>query len=217
LLEAASATPAHRFVFASSSSIYGEAERFPTPETVTPKPFSPYGVTKLGAEHLCEAYRRNHGVDTVILRYFSVYGPRQRPDMGFSNFCRAAIQGESITVFGDGRQTRDFTFVADIVRATRAAGARPDLGGLILNIGGGAQVSVNEALSFIGELAERPLDVAYVEPVHGDVRNTCADPELARRHLGLVPEMEWRAGLHAQWLWSLEAEESAARRARSRE
>jgi UDP-glucuronate 4-epimerase len=211
LLEAASGTPDNRFVFASSSSIYGEAEQFPTPETITPKPFSPYGVTKLSAEHLCDAYHRNHGIDMVILRFFSVYGPRQRPDMGFFRFCRAALRKEPITVFGDGQQTRDFTFVSDVVRATRVAGGRPDLAGLTLNIGGGAQVSVNEALAFISELAESPLDVRYVEPVHGDVRDTCADPSLARQHLGLVPETEWQAGLQAEWDWSLEVENRGAR------
>jgi nucleoside-diphosphate-sugar epimerase len=210
LLEAASQWPENRFVFASSSSVYGEAERFPTPETVTPKPFSPYGVTKLSAEHLCQAYHRNLGVDVVMLRYFSVYGPRQRPDMGFHRFCRAAIRSEKITVFGDGRQTRDFTFVSDVVRATRSAAQLPDLGGLVLNVGGGAQVSVNEALAFISELADGPLDVEYVEPVHGDVRDTCADPALARRHLGLVPETAWRDGLQAQWAWSLEVEQPGA-------
>jgi UDP-glucuronate 4-epimerase len=210
LLEAASGTPDNRFVFASSSSIYGEAERFPTPETVTPKPFSPYGVTKLSAEHLCDAYHRNHGVNSVILRYFSVYGPRQRPDMGFFKFCRAAIRKEPITVFGDGRQTRDFTFVSDVVSATRAAAKLPNLAGLTLNIGGGAQVSVNEALAYISELAESPLDIRYVERVHGDVRDTCADPGLARQHLGLVPQTEWRTGLQAEWAWSLEVEERAA-------
>jgi UDP-glucuronate 4-epimerase len=211
LLEAASASPGNRLVYASSSSIYGEAERFPTPESITPRPFSPYGVTKLSAEHLCQAYHRNFDVDVVTLRYFSVYGPRQRPDMGFHKFCMAAIQGEPITVFGDGRQTRDFTFVADVVRATRAAGEVPDIGGLVLNIGGGSQVSVNETLAFIGELAGKPLDVQYVERMHGDVRDTCADSELAKRNLGLVPEVEWHDGLQAEWDWAVEANARPAR------
>jgi UDP-glucuronate 4-epimerase len=207
LLEAASNSPDRRVVYASSSSIYGEAERFPTPEAVTPKPFSPYGVTKLSAEHLCQAYHRNYGVSMVMLRYFSVYGPRQRPDMGFFRFCRAAARKEPITVYGDGAQTRDFTFVSDIVRATRAAGERPDLSGLVLNIGGGAQVSVNEALEFIGELAGYPLDVTHGERVRGDVRDTCADTQLSRVHLGFTSETEWRDGLEAQWAWTVETEQ----------
>jgi UDP-glucuronate 4-epimerase len=210
LLEAASNLPDHRFVYASSSSIYGDAEEFPTPENVTPRPFSPYGVTKLSAEHLCQAYHGNFGVDVVTLRYFSVYGPRQRPDMGFHKFCKAAIRGEPITVFGDGRQTRDFTFVADVVRATRAAGEAPGVGGLIMNIGGGSQVSVNETLAFLGELAGNSLDVKYVEQMHGDVRNTCADSALAEKHLGIVPEVEWRQGLQAEWEWALGVEERPA-------
>jgi len=213
LLEAASHWPGRRFVYASSSSIYGQAARFPTPETVTPMPFSPYGVTKLAAEHLCEAYYGNHGVDAVILRYFSVYGPRQRPDMAFHRFCQAAIRAEPITVFGDGHQTRDFTFVGDVVRATRTAAEAPELGGLVMNIGGGAQVSVNEALDFIAELAGRQPDVRYVEPMHGDVRDSCADSTLAARHLGLDTRTQWRDGVQRQWEWAVESELGAPTRA----
>jgi UDP-glucuronate 4-epimerase len=214
LMEAAREWPDNRFVHASSSSVYGEAERFPTPEKVTPKPFSPYGVTKLAAEHLCQAYHRNHGVDAVILRYFSVYGPRQRPDMGFHKFCRAAVRGEPITVFGDGDQTRDFTFVSDVVRATRTAAVSPAVGGLALNIGGGAQVSVNETLAFIAELVDRPLSVRYLERAQGDVRDTRADVELAQRHLGFVAQTTWRDGLRAQLAWTVETEKHLAARPR---
>ena len=203
LLEAVQAWPEKRFVFASSSSIYGQAEQFPTPETVLPQPFSPYGVTKLAAEHLCQMYHGNHGVDAVILRYFSAYGPRQRPDMAFHAFCRSALNGAPVTVFGDGLQTRDFTFVGDVVEATLAAGELPDVGGLVVNVGGGAQVSVNEALEAIGELSGKKLDVRYEERVSGDVRDTCADSTLAKERLGLAPATEWRDGLRKQWEWML--------------
>ena len=125
LLEAAKLVPEKRFVYASSSSVYGQAEMLPTPESTTPRPFSPYGVTKLAAEHLCDAYHRNFGVALVSLRYFSVYGPRQRPDMAFNIFCRAALDGQPLHVYGDGGQTRDFTYVADVVAATRAAAQSP--------------------------------------------------------------------------------------------
>jgi UDP-glucose 4-epimerase len=201
LLEAAKDWPAKRFVFASSSSVYGQAERFPTPETVLPQPFSPYGVTKLAAEHLCQMYHGNHGVSAVILRYFSAYGPRQRPDMAFHAFCRAAIDGTPVTVFGDGLQTRDFTFVGDVVRATLAAAEAPDVTGLVINVGGGAQVSVNEILEVIGELAGSRLDVRHEQPQSGDVHDTCADSRLARERLGVTPETDWHEGLRRQWEW----------------
>jgi len=201
LLEAAKDWPDKRFVFASSSSVYGQAERFPTPETVLPQPYSPYGVTKLAAEHLCQMYHGNHGVDAVILRYFSAYGPRQRPDMAFHAFCRAALNGGPVTVFGDGLQTRDFTFVEDVVRATLAAAEAPDVAGLVINVGGGAQVSVNEALHVIEELSGRKLDVRYDARQSGDVRDTCADSTLARERLGLAPETDWHEGLRRQWEW----------------
>ena len=119
------ATPERRIVYASSSSVYGESEALPTPEDATPQPLSPYGVTKLAAEQLCRLYHAEHGVDAVALRFFSVYGPRQRPDMAFRRFCEAAAAGAPIEIYGDGRQTRDFTFVGDVVAAVLAAGARP--------------------------------------------------------------------------------------------
>ena len=201
LLEAAKDHPEKRFVFASSSSVYGQAEQFPTPESVLPQPYSPYGVTKLAAEHLCQMYHGNHGVSAVILRYFSAYGPRQRPDMAFHAFCRSALNGVPVTVFGDGLQTRDFTYVGDVVQATLAAAEAPDVTGLVINVGGGAQVSVNEVLGVISELAGRELDVRYDARQSGDVRDTCADSTLARERLGLAPETDWHDGLRRQWEW----------------
>jgi nucleoside-diphosphate-sugar epimerase len=206
LLEAIKPWPDKRLVYASSSSIYGDAERLPTVEDTVPKPFSPYGVTKLAAEHLCALYHRNYGLATVSLRYFSVYGPRQRPDMAFNRFCRAALRGEALTVFGDGEQTRDFTFVADVVAATRAAALSPAAPGRVYNVGGGSRVSVNEALGLIESFNGRPLDVRYVDAERGDVRDTGADTARARRELGFRPATSVAAGLRAEFEWMVERE-----------
>jgi nucleoside-diphosphate-sugar epimerase len=199
LLEAARGVPLTKFVYASSSSVYGDAEAYPTAETLRPRPVSPYGVTKLAAEHLCELYRLGFGVPTVSLRLFTVYGPRQRPDMAFNRFCAAAANGRRIVVFGDGEQRRDFTFVGDIVAATIAAAEAPDAIGGIYNIGGGSQASVNEALALIAELAGRPLEVEHVPQEHGDVRDTGADIGRARADLGFEARTSLRDGLAAQW------------------
>jgi len=201
LLEATRSLPGRRFVYASSSSIYGDAEELPTREDATPKPFSPYGTTKLAGEHLCQLYHGNFGVETVSLRYFSVYGPRQRPDMAFSRFSRAAVRGEPLTVFGDGRQTRDFTYVGDVVRATLAAAGAPGAVGGVYNIGGGSQVSVAEALALLREFADRDLEVSYLPTQDGDVRDTGADTTRAREDLGFRPAAEFAQGLGAQFEW----------------
>jgi UDP-glucuronate 4-epimerase len=213
LLEAASRNPGKRLVYASSSSVYGDAERLPTAEDTLPRPFSPYGVTKLAAEHLCALYHGNHGVPAVALRYFSVYGPRQRPDMAFNRFCRAALRGESLTVFGDGRQTRDFTFVDDVVAATRAAAVSPRAPGRVYNVGGGSRVSVRDVLALIASLVGRPLEVRYEETESGDVRHTGASTERARRELGFRPETSVDAGLGAELEWLQEQELSPLRAA----
>ena len=206
LLEAAKRWPAKRVVFASSSSIYGDAELLPTPEDVLPRPFSPYGVTKLAAEHLCALYQGNFGVETVALRYFSTYGPRQRPDMAFHRFCRAALRREPLTVFGNGEQTRDFTFVADVVAATRAAAISPAAPGGVYNVGGGSRVSVNEALKLIVSFAGRPLELRHLDSEKGDVRNTGADTSRARLELGFNPTTSVKAGLQAEFEWMLNRE-----------
>lgn len=208
LLEAVKASPEKRFVYASSSSIYGEAEKLPTPESVTPQPVSPYGVTKLAAEHLCQLYRASYGVDTVLLRYFSVYGPRQRPDMAFNIFCRAAIKNEPLIVYGDGRQTRDFTFIEDVVAGTRRAATGSHAVGGVYNIGGGSQVSVAEAIELIGQFAGRSLDVRHVERQQGDVKDTGADVTRAETDLGFVPRVALQDGLEAEFNWILELERS---------
>lgn len=192
LLEACAGAGLRKVVFASSSSIYGDAESFPTKESVAPRPVSPYGVTKLAAEHLCEAYRTSGGVPTVSLRLFTVYGPRQRPDMAFARLVQAAVAGDEFEVFGDGEQTRDFTYVADVARAFRAA-ALSDWTG-VANIGGGARTSVNEAIAIVGDLA-KPVAVRRTGSQRGDVRHTAADIALAKEAFGWAPETALPEGL----------------------
>jgi UDP-glucuronate 4-epimerase len=207
LLEAAKRWPHKRFVYASSSSVYGQAERLPTDESVVPQPFSPYGCTKLAAEQLCRLYHDNYGVQTVCMRYFSVYGPRQRPDMAFSIFCRAILRDERVRVFGDGTQTRDFTFVEDVVKATRSAGVAP-VAGLVCNVGGGSQVRLDAAIGIIEGLAGRPLRVERAAREQGDVRDTGADTTRARTMLGFEPAVALDAGLARQFEWTRSAEGS---------
>ncbi|HEX8856809.1 MAG TPA: NAD-dependent epimerase/dehydratase family protein [Thermoleophilaceae bacterium] len=208
LLEAAKLWPEKRFVFTSSSSVYGEADELPVTEEAATKPFSPYGATKHAAEELCRVYHENHGVEAVMLRYFSVYGPRQRPDMGFERFCHAALRGEPIRVFGDGRQTRDFTYVSDAIGATRAAAEAPSVAGRVYNIGGDSCVSVNDALTAIARLTYRVLDVHHLEREYGDVRYTAADTSLAREELGLRPSVSLEEGLRRQIEWALAPHET---------
>jgi UDP-glucuronate 4-epimerase len=200
LLDAVRPWPETRLVYASSSSIYGEAEALPTRETATPRPMSPYGSTKLMGEYLCDMYAANFGLDVVMLRYFSVYGPRQRPDMAFSAFCRAAIDGTAIEVYGDGRQTRDFTYVGDVVAATRAASLAPCRGG-VFNVGGGAQISVRDALALIEGFAGRSLEIHYGDARSGDVRHTGGDTTRARAMLGYEPAVAFADGLRAEFDW----------------
>jgi UDP-glucuronate 4-epimerase len=208
LLEASNGHPLRSFVYASSSSIYGQAESFPTSEDVIPQPFSPYGVTKLSAENLCSLYFENYGVPTVSLRFFSVYGPRQRPDMAFNIFCNAALRDEPLRVFGDGRQTRDFTYVGDIIAALRSA-ARLGANG-IYNIGGGSRVSLAETLEVLGELIDKPLDIRHLPREPGDVRDTAADITRARAQLGYEPATTLEQGLAAELEWVLETQQRRA-------
>jgi UDP-glucuronate 4-epimerase len=201
LLEASASRPERRFVYASSSSVYGDAQRLPTSEDALPHPLSPYGVTKLAAEQLCSLYHAEHGVAAVALRFFSVYGPRQRPDMAFHRFCRAALHGAPIELFGDGRQTRDFTYVGDVVGALRAAALAARAAGGVYNIGGGARVSLNRTLEVLAAVAGRPLDVRRQGRETGDVLHTGADIARARADLGYVPATGLEAGLRAELEW----------------
>jgi len=200
LLEACVNLPLQKFVYASSSSIYGDNVSIPMSEDALPQPVSPYGVTKLAAEQLCYLYHVNHGVPTASLRYFTVYGPRQRPDMGFHRFLTAAIAGAPITLYGDGEQTRDFTFVHDAVAATVAAGER-GVPGRAYNIGGGARVSITHVLDIIGRVSGRPLDVRREPAQKGDMRDTFADTSRARADLGFVPASSLEEGIAAEYRW----------------
>ncbi|WP_028644637.1 NAD-dependent epimerase/dehydratase family protein [Nocardioides sp. URHA0020] len=189
------------FVYASSSSVYGDAERYPTRESDRPTPLSPYGVTKLAAEHLCVLYAKNFGVPTTSLRYFTVYGPGQRPDMAFHRFVRAAISDESLTVFGTGEQVREFTHVSDIVAANILT-ARAELpGGTVINLSGGSAVSVNEVLDQIADIHGSPLRVERGNPVPGDVFRTGGSTELAQTLLGWSPVIGIREGLESEYHW----------------
>lgn len=200
LLDAAAAVPLDRFVLASSSSIYGDAETMPTIEDVAPKPVSPYGVTKMAAEHLAQVYWRSFGVPTVCLRYFTVYGPRQRPDMAFHRLIARALAGESFHIFGDGEQTRDFTFVADVVSGTVSA-AECGLNGSAYNLGGGSRRSMNSVLDTLDELVGTPVKRVYLERQPGDARDTAADIGRARKDLGYEPTFNTDTGLAAQLEW----------------
>lgn len=201
LLDTLREWPDKRLVYASSSSVYGDAESLPTPESVLPRPVSPYGATKLAAEHLCHLYHSNFGLQVVSLRYFSVYGPRQRPDMAFNHFCRAALSSSPIHVYGDGTQTRDFTYVGDVVAATRAAAEVGDANGHILNIGGGSRVSVRDTLAIIRDLVGCELDIQNYPRSSGDARDTAADTSRARTVLGYEPRTPLKEGMQHEFEW----------------
>ena len=201
LLEAiSSARHIERVVYASSSSVYGDEAPLPMKENALPQPVSPYGVSKLAAEQLCHLYYINHSVPTVSLRYFTVYGPRQRPDMGFHKFLRASIRREPLQLYGDGEQTRDFTFVHDAVGATIAA-ATEGIPGRVYNIGGGSRVSMNHVLAIIERVTGTPLIVNRDEAQKGDMRHTYADTTLARLDLGFAPRVGLEEGLAAEFTW----------------
>ncbi|PMB43816.1 UDP-glucose 4-epimerase [Fischerella thermalis CCMEE 5205] len=202
LLEAAKDTPSlKRLVFASTSSVYGDAETLPTHEEVCPKPVSPYGITKLAAERLCGLYHKNFGVPFVSLRYFTVYGPRQRPDMAFHKFFKAVLTDEAIPIYGDGQQTRDFTFVSDAVAANLAAATVLEAVGEIFNIGGGSRVVLAEVLQTMEEIVGYPIKKNHIEKAMGDARHTAADVSKARKVLGYQPQVSLYDGLKQEWQW----------------
>ena len=201
LLESAQREPGRRFVLASSSSIYGQAEQFPTSEDAMPAPVSPYGATKLMSEHLLSLYHVNHGLEVVALRYFSVYGPRQRPDMAFTIFARALLEGEPIELFG-GDQTRDFTYVGDVVAATRAVGDGAAPSGSVMNIGGGSRVSLREAVAVLEQVSGCEAQIVSTATQLGDVRDTSADISRARALIGYEASTTLAIGLAAQWEWA---------------
>jgi nucleoside-diphosphate-sugar epimerase len=201
LLEAARGRELQRFVYASSSSVYGDAEVVPTTEDEPTRPYSPYGVTKLAGEHLCSAYGRNFGVPTTSIRYFTVYGPRQRPDMAFHRLIEATLAGESFPLFGDGRQIRDFTFVDDIVEATYLAGVTDLPAGTMMNAAGGDSMELLDVVALVGEVAGSAVQLDWRDAQPGDVRRTGGSIERAGELLGWAPKFDLRAGIERQVAW----------------
>jgi nucleoside-diphosphate-sugar epimerase len=202
MLEACRTQSIRRFVYASSSSLYGNAGSYPTREDALPAPHSPYGVTKLAGEHLCGLYAANYGIPTTSLRYFTVYGPRQRPDMGINKFINAALDGKPVVVFGDGEQIRDFTYVGDVVSATVRAGEATDLEpGAVMNVAGGSACTVNELLHLIAQKIGSAVDTEYGEPQAGDVDRTGGDITRAGQLLGWAPRVALATGIAEQVAW----------------
>ncbi len=189
-----------KFVYASSSSVYGDTDILPMHEDGTPKPVSPYGVSKLANEHLCYLYFKNFGIPTISLRYFTVYGPRQRPDMAFNKFISAILQNKEIQIYGEGNQTRDFTFIRDIVEATFAA-SQTDVNGEVFNIGGGSRVTLIQVINLIGEILDKPVKMQYTEPQHGDVLHTWANISKAQKILNYNPLVSLKEGLKEEIDW----------------
>jgi UDP-glucuronate 4-epimerase len=195
----AAARDGARVVFASSSSVYGAAERFPTPEDTPPQPISPYGITKLACEHLADAYGRAFGLDCVVLRYFNAFGPRQRPDMAFARIVTGLAAGTRFDLYGDGDQSRGWTYVGDIVDATVAAVAR---GSGTYNVGGAIEASLNETIELLEQISGRRLDLERRAAAPGDQRRTSADTSRIRDELGWLPRVSLEEGLRAQWEWA---------------
>jgi UDP-glucuronate 4-epimerase len=198
---AAASRAAVRVVFASSSSIYGDAEIYPTPEDAVPAPISPYGITKLAGEHLAHAYAREFGLDAVCLRYFNAYGPAQRPDMAFARIVRALAEGRRFEMYGDGTQSRGFTYVSDVVEATITAMERAPAGA-VYNVGGGTEASLLDAIAVLERLTGRTLELLHGARVTGDVRRTTADTTRIRTDLGWRSRVSFEDGLRAEWEWA---------------
>jgi nucleoside-diphosphate-sugar epimerase len=189
-----------KVVYASSSSVYGHAETLPTTEELQVRPVSPYGVTKLAAEKLAVLYAEEFNVPTVSLRYFTVYGPRQRPDMAFHKFIRAGLTNQAIQIYGDGEQSRDFTFIKDAVQANLFAAAC-EHSGVVCNIGGGSRVTVNQVLDMLDSILGKKLSRQYLERQAGDARHTSADTSLALELFNYKPTVSLQQGLEAEANW----------------
>jgi nucleoside-diphosphate-sugar epimerase len=190
-----------RVVIASSSSVYGDAETYPTPEDVVPRPISPYGITKLACEHLARAYGSEFGLEVATVRYFTIYGPRQRPDMAFTRMVTRLAEGRPFELYGDGSQSRSFTYVEDAVDATIAAMERAPQGA-VYNVGGGTEVSMLEAVETLGRIAGRRLELVRRPRREGDAARTAADTTRIRTELGWEPSTPFEDGLGAQWRWA---------------
>jgi len=200
-LFAAAAAAGARTVLASSSSIYGDAETYPTPEDAVPKPLSPYGITKLACEHLAYAYGREFGLDHAVVRYFTIFGPRQRPDMAFTRMVMCLAEGRPFELYGDGTQSRSFTYVDDAVEATILAMelAAP---GVVYNVGGGEEVSMLHVIAALQEISGRPLELVEAGWREGDAKRTAADTLRIRVDTGWEPKTSFAEGLEAQWRWA---------------
>ena len=203
LLEAAAAYPIRRFIFSSSSSVYGDTDHLPMREDAVCRPLSPYGVSKLAAEQLCHLYWKNYGVPAVSLRIFTAYGPRQRPDMAFHKFVRSILADEEIEMYGDGSQTRDFTFVSDVTDAHLLALEAPS--GEVFNVGGGSRVTLREAVGTLEDLTGRSAAVRWTETQKGDVGHTWADLSRIKDALGYSPKVSLEEGLRREIAWVGEA------------
>ncbi len=201
LLESCKDVKINKFIYASSSSVYGDVDALPIKETTNTHPVSPYGVSKLAGEHLATLYFKGYGIPTVSLRYFTVYGPRQRPDMGFHKFISAILLGKEIEIYGSGDQTRDFTFIDDVVEANFQAFVKGK-GGEAYNVGGGSRISLIETIKIIEEIAGRKANLKYTEAQKGDAKHTYADISKARRDFGYNPKVDIYEGLkrHYEWL-----------------
>ena len=200
LLEACKGREIKKLILASSSSIYGDAKAFPISESTSPLPISPYGLTKLAAENLCRLYWRSYEIPAVSLRFFTVYGPRQRPDMAFHVFGRALHTNAPIEIFGDGRQSREFTYVGDVVRAVQLAALHAGPGS-VYNIGGGGEVSLNDAVRMLMDISQTEVPVRFGQSQAGDARRTVADTSQAQQDLAFQPEVTLREGLEREWEW----------------
>ncbi len=200
LLEAAKTSSIKKFIYASSSSVYGLSSQLPMSETNTLHPFSPYGVTKLAAEHLCNLYHKNYGIPCVSLRFFTVYGPGQRPDMAFHRFFKAIAEKKEIIIFGDGQQTRDFTFIDDIIQANLSSieSGKP---GETYNLGGGTQRKLSDILPVVEKISQTKAKIRYVEREKGDVQHTFADIQKAKKDLDYSPQVALEDGLKLEWDW----------------
>ncbi|MCZ6469439.1 MAG: NAD-dependent epimerase/dehydratase family protein [Candidatus Dadabacteria bacterium] len=201
LLEACKNRRVEKFIYASSSSVYGDTDELPIHENSTTNPVSPYGVSKLAAEHLASLYFKSYGVPTVSLRYFTVYGPRQRPDMAFHKFITAVINGDKIEVYGTGEQTRDFTFIDDVVQANIQA-FRNARAGEVYNIGGGSRIKLIDTIRIIEEITGREANLVYTEPQRGDAKHTFSDVTKAKADFDYSPQVDVKSGLekHYEWL-----------------
>ncbi len=200
LLESAREVGIDKFVYASSSSVYGNVKEFPMKEDMALQPVSPYGVTKLAGENLCQLYYKNYALPTISLRFFTVYGPRQRPDMAFHKFFKAILQNRAFTVYGDGEQTRDFTFISDIIEGCIRA-MNSNMVGRIYNIGGGSNVSLKYVINLMGDITGKEPLVVYEEEQKGDVRHTIADTTRVKKELGFEVRVSLEEGLREELSW----------------